>query len=105
MVPKPRPRVLEPSTRTVVDVGTMAWVPRAEAPMRREDAAVPRSAVTCGACQRSRTRGSYTSSGDVFICAECQADAKQLFEIQDRIWAEAGEAGESTDGADNPAHS
>lgn len=76
----------------------------AEAPMRREDAPVPSSAVTCGACQRPWTRGSFNSTGDVFICAQCQADAKQLFEIQDRIWAKAGQVGESTDGADNPAH-
>ena len=76
----------------------------AQTATRREDAAVPRPAVTCVVCQRSRSRGPHTRAGDVFICAECQADAKQLFEIQDRIWAQAGEVGESTGGADNPAH-
>ncbi len=45
-----------------------------------------------------RVRGSFSDAGDVFICAECQADAKQLFEIQDSIWAETGETSESADG-------
>lgn len=72
--------------------------------MRCEDAAVPRSAVTCVVCQRSRTRGSHNHAGDVFVCAECQADAKQFIAIQDSIWVEAGEAGESTDETDKLAH-
>ena len=72
--------------------------------MTREDAAVLRSAVSCAVCQRSRTRGSHSHAGDVFICAECQADAKQFIEIQDSIWVDAGEAGESTDENDKPAH-
>ena len=72
--------------------------------MRREDAVVPRSAVTCAICQRSRARGSHNHAGDVFICAECQADAKQLIEIQDSIWVEAGETSESSDETDKPAH-
>ena len=76
----------------------------AQTATRREDAAVPRSVITCVVCQRSRTRGPHSRAGDVFICVECQADAKQLFEIQDRILAEAGEVGESTEGTDNPAH-
>ena len=42
--------------------------------------------------------------GDAFICAECGADAKQFIEIQDNIWVEAGEASESTDETDKPAH-
>lgn len=84
--------------------GSRDAIALAEAPMRREDAAVPRSAVTCAACQRLRIPGSNDRVGDIFICGQCQADAKQLFEIQDRIWAKAGEVGESTDGADNPAH-
>jgi hypothetical protein len=65
---------------------------------------VPRSAVTCAVRQRSRTRGSHTHTGDTFICAECEADAKQFVEIQERMWIEAGEAGESTDVTDKPAH-
>lgn len=72
--------------------------------MRREDAAMPRSAVTCAVCQRSRTRGSHNHAGDVFICAECRADAKRFIEIQDSIWGEAGAASESTDVTDKPAH-
>ena len=78
--------------------------PTAGWPTRREDAAVPRSAVTCAVCQRRRTRGSHNHEGDVFICAECQADAKQFIEIQDSIWVEVGEAGESTDETDKPTH-
>ena len=73
--------------------------------MKREDATMPSSAFTCGACQRSRIRGSFDRSGKVFICAECQADAKQLFEIQDRIWAVASKVGEPTGRTDDsPRH-
>ena len=54
--------------------------------------------VICAVCQRSRTRGDR--AGDVFICAECQADAKQLIDIQDSIWVEATEAGDATGGTD-----
>jgi hypothetical protein len=50
-----------------------------------------------------RVRGSFSDAGDVFICAECQADAKQFIEIQDIIWAEIAETSESTDGTDKPA--
>ena len=71
---------------------------------RREDAAVRRFGTTCVVCRLSR-RDDTQHEGDVFICAQCQADAKQFLEIQDRIWAEAGEAGESTHGADSPTHS
>jgi hypothetical protein len=56
--------------------------------IRCEDVAVPPSAVTCAVCHRLRSRGSFSDDGAVFICAGCQADAKQLFEIQDRIYAE-----------------
>jgi hypothetical protein len=53
--------------------------------------------------ERAPTRcGSFSDAGDVFICAECQADAKQFIEIQDRIWAEIAETGESNDGTDKP---
>jgi len=71
--------------------------------MRRDNAAVPRSTVTCAVCQRSRTRGSHNRAGDVFICVECQADAEQFIAIQDSICA-VGDAGESTDEADKKAH-
>lgn len=59
---------------------------------------MPRSPVICAVCQRLRVRGSFSDAGDVFICAGCQADAKQLIEIQDSIWAEAAETSESGDG-------
>jgi hypothetical protein len=59
--------------------------------------------VTCADCQRSRTRGSHNHTGDIFISAECQADAHQFIEIQDSIWVQAGEA-ESTDETEKPAH-
>jgi hypothetical protein len=62
------------------------------------------SAVTCVVCQRSRTRGSNNHAGDVFVSAECQANAKQFTAIQDSIWVDAGEAGESTDATDKLAH-
>jgi len=71
--------------------------------VRCEDIAVPRTAVTCVVCHRLRVRGSFSDAGDVFICAECQADAKQFIEIQDSIWAEIAETRESTDGTDKPA--
>ena len=62
-----------------------------------------RSAVTCALCERLRTRGSHNHAGDIFICAECQADANQFIEIQDSISVQAGEA-ESTDETKKPAH-
>lgn len=68
--------------------------------LRCEDVAVLRSPVTCAVCQQLRVRGSFSDAGDVFICAGCQADAKQLIEIQDNFWAEAAETSESGDGTD-----
>jgi hypothetical protein len=50
------------------------------------------SATACG------WHGSFSDAGDVFICNECQADAKKLIEIQDSISAEIAEASESSDG-------
>ena len=69
----------------------------------REDGAVPPSAATCVVCHRRRTGGSRNRDGDIFICAQCEADANQLFKIQDAIWPPAGVAGESTDEATTPA--
>lgn len=66
--------------------------------LRCEDVAVPRSPVTCAVCQQLRVRGSFSEAGDAFICAGCQADAKQLIEIQDIIRAEAADPSESGDG-------
>jgi hypothetical protein len=71
-------------------------------PGTREDGAVPPSVETCAVCHRSQTRGSRNQDGDLFICAECQADAEQFIEIQDTLWLEAGFAGESTDGVTTP---
>jgi hypothetical protein len=48
-------------------------------------------------------RGSFNDAGDIFICAKCQADAKQFIEIQDSIWAEIAETSPSSDGTDKPA--
>jgi hypothetical protein len=72
--------------------------PKTGRPWTREDAAMSRSGVICAVCQRSRTRGDH--AGDVFICAECQDDAKQLIDIQDSIWVEANEAGDATGDTD-----
>jgi hypothetical protein len=72
---------------------------------RREDEAVRRSATTCVVCQLSIRDDSQHDPADVFICAQCQADAKQLFEIQDRIWPGTSEAGRSSEQTDNPAPS
>ena len=69
---------------------------------KREDGAVPPSVETCVVCHRSQTRGSRDQDGDIFICAECQADAEQFIEIQDTLWLEVGVAGESTGGASTP---
>ena len=41
--------------------------------------------------------GSFSDAGDIFICSERQANAKKLFEIQDSIWAESVDTGESTE--------
>ncbi len=70
----------------------------------REDAAVPPSAIICAVCQRLRIRGSHNHAGEVFICAQCQADAKQFIEIQDTLWVESREFAASTDETDEPAH-
>jgi hypothetical protein len=50
-----------------------------------------------------RGAGSFNDAGDVFICTECQANAKQLIEIQNSIWAEIPEPSDSSDQTDKPA--
>jgi hypothetical protein len=65
---------------------------------------MPRSVVVCAVCRQSRIGGDQNRAGDVFICAECQADATQFIEIQDSIWGEEGAAGASTSDTDKPAH-
>ncbi len=59
--------------------------------------AMTRPAVTCVVCHYLRVEGSFSDAGDIFICSECQANAKKLFEIQDSIWAEIVDTGESTE--------
>jgi hypothetical protein len=44
--------------------------------------------------------GSFSDAGDIFICSECQADAKKLLENQDSIWPEIVDTGESTEGTE-----
>ena len=56
---------------------------------------MPRSPVTCAVCHYLRVEGSFSDSGDIFICSECQANAKKLLEIQDSIWAELVDTSES----------
>ena len=58
-----------------------------------------RSPSTCGVCRQLRTRGPHHQTLDLFICDDCQADAKKLFAIQDGIWAHAGT---STDESEMP---
>lgn len=58
----------------------------------REDVAVSESASICAACHRTRIRGDDNHGGDVFICAQCQADAAQLIAIEDGIWGETNQA-------------
>ena len=58
---------------------------------------MPRPAVTCVVCHYLRVEGSFSDAGDIFICGECQANAKKLFEIQDSIWAEIVDTDESAE--------
>jgi hypothetical protein len=62
---------------------------------------VPRTSTTCVVCHRLRGHGSFNDAGDVFICTESQANAKQFIEIQDR-WAEIAEPSDSSDRTDKP---
>lgn len=70
-----------------------------------EDVAVPPSATPCIVCRRLRLHGSFSDSGDVFVCTGCQADAKQFIEIQDSLWAEIADTGGSGDAANKPPKS
>ena len=63
---------------------------------------VPHTVETCVVCHRSHARGSRNRDEDIFICAQCGANADQLFEIQDTLWREATFGGESTDEATTP---
>ena len=84
----------DPTTRIVLAVGSS---------VRCEDVAVPRTPATCVVCHRLRGAASFNDAGDVFICTECQANAKQFIEIQDSIWAEIPEPSDSSDQTDKPA--
>jgi hypothetical protein len=48
-------------------------------------------------CRRVRACGSHHETLDLFICDDCQADAKKLFEIQDSIWSDAGRSTDETE--------
>lgn len=56
-----------------------------------------RPAVTCVVCHYLGVQGSFSDAGDIFICSECQANAKKLFEIQDSIWAKIVDKDESAE--------
>ena len=74
--------------------------PPAPSTVRREYVEMTRPAITCVVCNHLRVHGSFSDSGDIFICSECQANAKKLFEIQDSIWAEIVDTSESAEGAE-----
>lgn len=48
--------------------------------------AVAPAVRTCSVCREKRMHGTQDSSGEVFICEGCQADAKQFLAIQDVMW-------------------
>ena len=48
--------------------------------------AVAPAVRTCSVCRQQRMHGTHDSSGEVFICDGCQADAKQFLAIQDVMW-------------------
>lgn len=54
-----------------------------------------RPAVICVVCHYLRVEGSFSDAGDIFICNECQANARKLIEIQDSIWPEIVDSDES----------
>ena len=57
----------------------------------REDVAVTDSGVICVVCRVTRVPGNDNLGSGVFVCAKCQADAAELFAIQDSIWGEVEE--------------
>lgn len=64
---------------------------------------MPRTPVVCAVCHQVDRSGSYSQRRDIFICTSCQADAKQLMEIQDTIWPMAGDTGPSSDETNHSA--
>ena len=61
---------------------------------------MPGAPATCAVCHRQRALGSYDDNGEIFICVECQANAKQFIEIQDAIWREACDTDDLGGGVD-----
>lgn len=68
----------------------------------REDDRVPQSASTRAVCRRSRSQGTFSDAGDVFICVQCQEDANHFLRIQDDIWPTTDESDGSTNETDRP---
>jgi hypothetical protein len=80
---------------------TMRPPPKVHAgPLEREDVAVLDATRTCSVCHRQRTRGSQDPATEIFVCAECHADAKQFIEIQDAICSAFAGADDATE----PSH-
>lgn len=72
--------------------------------MAREDIAVADSAVICAVCHRLQIRGDHNHVGDVFICAECRADATEFIGIQHSISGEADQAADATRNRNEQQH-
>lgn len=70
--------------------------------LTREDAGVSGTPVACAVCNKSGRPGTWSPARDIFICTSCQADARQLMEIQDSIWPVAGDTGRSSDETGQP---
>ena len=62
------------------------------------------SVAICAVCHRSRSRGGRNAAGDVFICAQCQADAAQFIAIQDAIIEEARQIAAVSRDSDDEQH-
>ncbi len=69
-----------------------------------EDVGVVETAGICAVCHPSRIRGGRNDAGDVFICAQCQADAAQFIAIQDSIIEEARQFAEVRRDSDDEQH-
>ncbi len=57
----------------------------------REDFGVSERAEMCAMRRRPRIQWQYDLRGIVFICTQCQTDAKPFIRIQDSIWDDAGQ--------------
>jgi hypothetical protein len=65
-----------------------------------EDPLVTESYAICGVCDRPRIHGDRTDRGDVFICTDCQAVARQFIAIQNPVWGEATQVPEASGNGD-----